>query len=111
MNYHAHIYWENDEEKIKALSLREPLIKLTCDLGRVWDRPIGPHPLPMFQAKYSDSIKQNVEDLLSNSGLIVLLHEDTGDDIKDHTLGARWIRRSLDLNIDWLRKHALKSLK
>ena len=47
MQYHAHIYWENDTEKKEALSLRLTLHDNGCGLGRIKEKPIGPHPLPM----------------------------------------------------------------
>lgn len=105
MNYHAHIYWQADEQRAKALELRPQLSSIGCGLGRVWDQPIGPHPLPMYQVNYSDSVKQAVEQLLAESELTVLLHEDTGDDLKDHTLGARWLGQRLELDLVWLEQH------
>lgn len=57
MDYHAHIYWESDQQQIVALSLRELLSALGCELGRVWSSPVGPHPLPMYQASYNDDLK------------------------------------------------------
>ena len=107
MNYHAHIYWKNDEERKLALSLRENLLDIGCQLGSVHDRAIGPHPLPMYQAMYSSKIQSKVEDYLeSDAGtLTVLLHEDTGDDLKDHTEGARWIGKPVTLDIEWLKRY------
>ena len=57
MNYHAHIYWKSVEEKNIALSTRIYLEKQGCILGRIWDIPKGPHPLPMFQVKYNSKNK------------------------------------------------------
>ena len=105
MYYHAHIYWSTPEQRNIAVSLREPLDKHECGLGRVWDQPIGPHPLPMYQVNYCDTIKQPVEELLSSSGLTILLHEDTGDDLRDHTEGTRWLGETLQLDLDWLEEY------
>jgi DOPA 4,5-dioxygenase len=103
MNYHAHIYWKNDKEKEIALPLRQWLQDLGCGLGRVHDMPIGPHPLPMYQAMYDSSIKPQVEVFLSTKPLSILLHEDIGiDHVRDHTEGARWINEKLDLDLEFL---------
>lgn len=106
MNYHAHIYWSDKTQRELALSLRQKLAELGCRIGTVWDMPIGPHPLPMYQVNYNDDIKNNVETLLSTLGLVVLLHEDTGNDILDHTVGARWLGEALGLDLEWLKAHS-----
>ncbi len=105
MYYHAHIYWSTPEQRSIAVGLREQLDKLECGLGRVWDKPIGPHPLPSYQVNYCDTIKQPVEELLTSSGLTILLHEDTGDDLRDHTEGTRWLGETLELDHVWLEEY------
>ncbi len=102
MYYHAHIYWSNAEERKYAISFRQQLKSLDCSLGRVWDEPIGPHPLPMYQINYCTAIQEPVEKLLDTMGLPVLLHEDTGDELRDHTEGARWLGQQLNLDLAWL---------
>ncbi len=104
MKYHAHIYWKNPQEKTEALSTRIYLEKNGCLLGRVWDQPKGPHPLPMFQVKYNSNNKNKVENYLKNKNLTILLHEDIGeDDVRDHTEGARWIGKPLPLDLEILK--------
>jgi len=102
MNFHAHVYWDTEEKKQSAIELREKLLTMGCSLGQIINHPIGPHPLPMYQVNYSSSNALEVETYLAEKQLTVLLHEDTGDHIKDHTKGARWIGRELKLNIKWL---------
>ena len=67
MNYHAHVYWNNDQEKALAVSLRNHLKSLGCPLGRVIDVAIGPHPLPMFQVMYDSHNQKVVEDYLKKN--------------------------------------------
>jgi len=107
MNFHAHIYWTDQISRALALGLREYLDELGCTLGRVHDRAIGPHPLPMYQAEYPDLIRPEVETYLTDNadGLSILLHRDTGDDITDHTVGTRWINDPVDLDIAWLEEY------
>ena len=103
MNYHAHIYWRDPEERERAIALRPELAALGCGLGQIHDRPIGPHPLPMYQVMYDSSLQHQVESLLSVLPLSILLHEDIGiDHVRDHTDGARWINDPLDLDLDFL---------
>ena len=103
MHYHAHIYWQNESQRFEALHLRQPLQKLGCQLGTIHDKPIGPHPFPMYQVNYSDTNASDVEEFLYATNLDILLHEDTGNDLRDHTVGARWIGNKLTLDLEWLR--------
>ena len=52
MNYHAHVYWKNEAERALAVSLRPQFQSLGCGLGSIHDKPIGPHPLPMYQVMF-----------------------------------------------------------
>ena len=106
MRYHAHIYWTDQTSRSIALGLREPLASIGCDLGSVHDRSIGPHPLPMYQVAYDDAIRVNVEEFLRGNAdqLSILLHDDTGNHVTDHTDGARWIGNPLSLDIELLRR-------
>ena len=110
MRYHAHIYWQNEDQRREALNLREPLRERGCKVGSIHDNLIGPHPHAMYQVNYNNTIAKEVEDLLYKAKLHILLHEDTGDDLHDHTNGARWIGRPLDLNIQWLEEHSRSKL-
>lgn len=106
MIYHAHIYWSNvtPDQRIWALHLRSLLRKLGCEIGKPHDVPIGPHPMPMFQAIYNSDNQSIVESMLSDqrNNLTVLLHENTNNDIRDHTEGARWLGTPLTLDLEWL---------
>ena len=76
MQYHAHIYWKNDTEKKEALSLRLTLNDNGCGLGRIKEKPIGPHPLPMYQVMYDANNKNFVENYLQqfSKKISILLH-------------------------------------
>ena len=106
MHYHAHIYWQNEAERKKSLELRPALTALGVALGRIMEQPIGPHTRPSYQVNYSTDQQAEVESLLVESGLDVLLHEDTGDDMRDHTLGARWLGNRLTLDLEWLEEYS-----
>lgn len=105
MEYHAHIYWRTVQERETALSLQFQLEEWGCKIGRVWDQPIGPHPLPMYQVLYNSSNAELVEDFLSKfrGQCSVLLHESILDDLRDHTEGVRWLGSPIELKLDFFK--------
>ena len=97
------IYIGKMTPKKEALSLRLTLHDNGCGLGRIKEKPIGPHPLPMYQVMYDANNKNIVENYLQqfSEKISILLHEDIGTDNKrDHTEGARWIGKKLKLNLE-----------
>ena len=83
--------------------MRPSFLSMGASLGAIHDRPIGPHPLPMYQIMYDTSIQTEVETLLRIQPMSILLHEDIGiDHVKDHTDGARWINTPLELDLQFL---------
>jgi aromatic ring-cleaving dioxygenase len=53
LNYDIHTYWRNNEERDEALKLKQILIDNNVQTFSLVDIPIGPHPLPMFEAHVS----------------------------------------------------------
>lgn len=103
MNYHAHVYWKSETERVLALCLRPSFLTIGASLGAIHDKPIGPHPLLMYQIMYDSSIQSEVEALLRIQPMSILLHEDIGiDHVRDHTEGARWINTPLQLDLQFL---------
>jgi aromatic ring-cleaving dioxygenase len=94
--FDAHIYYTADSRNSAAF-LRENIARLfkrdTIRVGRLIDRPVGPHPTPMFEVNFTRSEHDGfVQWLTRNRGVhTVLVHEVTGDDPRDHTLGALWL--------------------
>ena len=85
--FHAHVYYDRDErgdaQALHAALLRrdEPLF-----VGRMTDGPVGPHPIPQFE----------------QSGLRILVHPLTDDDVADHTSLGRWIGKPVELDVSVL---------
>ncbi len=53
--YHAHINFD-PETRETAVALREEIGRqFDVLLGRVWDKPVGPHLKPMFQVAFKPS--------------------------------------------------------
>ena len=99
--YHAHVYFDAGD-RAKAVHLREEVGRLfAVTLGRVHDRPVGPHVKGMFQVLIDrDQFATVVSWLMLNrKGLDVLVHPDTGDDLADHTRHAMWLGNGLPLEL------------
>jgi aromatic ring-cleaving dioxygenase len=73
----------------------------------VWDKPIGPHPIAMFEVNLFTPAQFGafIPWLVINRGpLSALLHPNTGDDIRDHTQRATWLGQPFPLQIGLLRR-------
>ena len=72
-------------------------------MGRVHERPVGPHADWSCQLAFGPEFIGIVLPwlALNRKGLVVFLHPDTGDDLADHTEHAIWMGavRPLDLSI------------
>jgi DOPA 4,5-dioxygenase len=64
-------------------------------------RPIGPHPLPMFEAHVHPKLASQVMQWLhQNTTLSALVHPHTKEGgMTDHTKNARFVRGPLKLNL------------
>ena len=110
--FHAHIYFNNPRERELAMQLREQLQAQgfkTAQISRLVDRPIGPHPYPMFEADFQSSeFTQIITWLMYHrTELSILIHPVTEPEMEnapmDHTDRAMWLGESVPLNIDVLR--------
>ncbi len=91
--YHAHVYFDATTLE-KARRICE-----TCRdtfgvvMGRVHEKPVGPHPdwscqILVPHEKFADVACWL---MLNRDGLVVLVHPETGNDLKDHTDHAMWM--------------------
>ena len=109
--FHAHVYFD-PETRATALVVRDGLAeRFDVELGRIHNKPMGPHPKSMYQVKFApEEFGKLVPWLMLNHvGLDVLIHPQTGDDIADHTDQALWLGQKLDLNIEFLRRFSKPS--
>jgi aromatic ring-cleaving dioxygenase len=109
--FHAHVYFDLPT-RVTALAVRDGLAeRFDVELGRIHNRPIGPHPKSMYQVKFSPSEFSALVQwlMLNHAGLDVLIHPETGDDVADHTVNALWLGEKLALNIEVLRKFVAKA--
>lgn len=104
--YHAHIYYRL-EDRMLAEQLQQDLFKSHKDgslpelsyIGKLRDFKVGPHPLPQFEIHFTQSVLAKITEILKASGLTVLLHPLTDNDLADHTSLATWIGQPLDLDL------------
>lgn len=99
--YHAHVYFDASTID-QARALCEQAAQLfDLKMGRVHERPVGPHPDWSCQLAFAPEVFAQVVPwlALNRRGLVVFLHPDTGDDLQDHTDHAIWMgaMRPLDL--------------
>jgi aromatic ring-cleaving dioxygenase len=89
MNYHAHIYFQSFQTS-QAQILFEACPFLP---KKNYDRKVGPHAHPMVEIQFDDSCRDEVLKWIeeNRSDLSVFVHQDTGDDLRDHTDGIFWL--------------------
>ena len=83
---------------------------------RVWDKPVGPHTVAMFEVNIFTPAQFGafIPWLVINRGpLSALVHPNTGDEERDHTQRATWMgeRLALDLGNFKRMRHAITKLK
>jgi DOPA 4,5-dioxygenase len=101
--YHAHVYYA-PEQRGAAEALRERLLRQADAggvryVGRMADRPIGPHPLPQFEVHFPAAALTAIRAIIASTGLRALIHPLTDDDLADHTTNAHWIGEPLALDL------------
>jgi aromatic ring-cleaving dioxygenase len=100
-SFHAHIYFDPGTEQGEALMLRAAIgERFAVTLGRVWDRPVGPHSRAMFQIAFAPSLFGSLVPwlMLNHGALSVLVHPNTTNMKRDHLLDALWIGPPLALD-------------
>mmetsp|Transcript_14257 Transcript_14257/g.45996 ORF Transcript_14257/g.45996 Transcript_14257/m.45996 type:complete len:168 (-) Transcript_14257:1289-1792(-) len=107
--YDCHVYYRLDDgSRDEALALREAMRSAFpwMRFHRPFDRPIGPHPLPMWEADFAsyehrDRWPDVVAWLDARRGrLSVLVHPHSTDgDYADHTAHAFWAGDALPLRM------------
>lgn len=104
--WHAHVYYTR-ETRPRAEALRTKIEELFLGgahpvrMGRWRETPVGPHPLPMYQVAFDNELFGEFVPWLAmnRQGLDILVHASTtNSDLWDHTEGAGWLGKSLELN-------------
>ena len=104
--YHAHIYFSEAERPV-AVQLRDRLLAARPDeplsellfVGALRDYKAGPHTVPQFEIHFAERLLPAVEAELTRSGLRILIHPLTLDNLGDHTYLGRWIGEPVELDL------------
>ncbi|MDX1738568.1 MAG: DOPA 4,5-dioxygenase family protein [Alphaproteobacteria bacterium] len=101
-DYHAHIYFDK-ETSPKAKILRQAIETHfnDIDMGRFFEKNVGPHPRWSYQVAFH---KKDFSDIinwlmLNRDGLTIFVHPQTGDALRDHRDHALWMGECLPLDL------------
>jgi DOPA 4,5-dioxygenase len=103
--WHAHIYYDQQSWQL-AERLHQRLSNMLVDgsfedlvlVGQMYDRGVGPHPIPQFEIQFYESAVPRITEILKATGLTCLVHPLTDDDVADHTTLAQWIGEPVPLD-------------
>jgi len=100
--YHSHVYFDarTYDQALKlctAAADRFPQLKM----GRMHQRPVGPHPDWSCQLSYPAELLNEVLPwlALNRDGLVIFTHPLSGDDLRDHRDYAIWMGAIRPLNL------------
>lgn len=101
--YHAHVYFDaGSVARARALCERAAEA-FPLKMGRVHERPVGPHPDWSCQLAFKAELFAQVVPwlMLHREDLVVFVHPLTGNDLVDHRDRAMWMGavRPLDLSV------------
>ena len=102
-SWHAHVYFEAASREA-AWRLRETItaeLAGRMELGRFHEKPVGPQPMWSYQLAFPAQDFSHVVGwlTLNHGALDVLLHPNTGDELRDHRDCALWMGQSHALNL------------
>ena len=105
--FHAHVYFD-PATHAAASALRDLLthtFPTTVKVYRMIDHPIGPHPQAMFEADFHrPQFEDVVAFLRANRGTLnILVHQNTTDEVWNHSDGALWLGNVQPIDFNNLR--------
>ena len=101
--YHAHIYFDQQTLALATQLCEQIAATFTLPIGRIHQRPVGPHPEWSCQISFAQKHLQDFIPWLEQrrQGLTVFVHGISGNDLEDHTLHVYWLgeEKVLDISI------------
>jgi len=103
--YHAHVYFEQETLEFATELCKKAGDLFTLKVGRVHQKPIGPHPNWSCQITFaSNDFEQFIPWLDDNrQSLSILVHALTDDNLQDHTEYAYWLGAEVELSLELFR--------
>lgn len=101
--FHLHVYFPSDQPEAARLWRANAALSGLFDSVRLHERPVGPHPTATIEAHFAESAYASALGWVEarRGSFSALIHPDTGDDLKDHTDGARWLGEEVPLRFDF----------
>lgn len=102
-SYHAHVYFHSDELEAARSFRARASSQTQFDFSGIAERPVGPHPLGMVELHFNETQLNWARTWLEQNrkAFSVLIHEDTADDIKDHTENIQWLGAPVKLDFSF----------
>ena len=100
--FHAHVYYDADTIATARQVCESARDLFGLDMGRMHERPVGPHPMWSCQLAFGPEVSADVMVWLAinRAGLTVFTHPDTGDALADHRDHAIWMGSMAALKLD-----------
>lgn len=107
MNYHAHVYFEAGElEKAEEFFAQARTMgPAVLQVHKIFPKVVGPHDLPMVELRFSDETKTDAIAWIEahHGEWSVLIHQDSGDDLEDHSRNVIWLGKALPLHFEFFK--------
>lgn len=103
MWFHAHIYFENRNLADARELLNHAKKLIFFESAYISEKPIGPHPTGMIELLFNDQNYSLAVDWIKvhHGNFSVLIHQNTGDDMADHSNNILWFGEPRTLNFSF----------
>ena len=103
LGFHCHVYFGPDTVARARALCEAAALRFPLKMGRVHERPLGPHPDWSCQLAFKPALFGEVVPWLAmhRGGLVVFIHPISDNDLVDHRDRALWMGavRQLDLSV------------
>ena len=99
--YHAHVYFDANTVETARTVCEQASQLFEVKMGRVHERPVGPHPRWSCQLGFAPEVFAQVMPwlMMNRRGLTIFTHPDTGEHLEDHRDRALWMGELLELDL------------